>query len=183
MIFKEGIVLTPNDVDRTVPKTKSVRMPTFVETLLMVERGSLEEFLYTRELDVRYTLSFNLPNHSKLSSSYREAQFGRDSLEFARASLKLAALYCQSNRLKEPTKKEKERYKAAKRLFKHAIAVIQNVRGPDHPDLAIAEVHFAQLYTQRQKYQKVVPLLNHSITILEKYAQVISSTFSPSSLY
>lgn len=55
MVYSDSM-LTVNDVDRVVPKIKSVHMPTFVETLMMVERGTLDEFLYARELDIRYKL-------------------------------------------------------------------------------------------------------------------------------
>lgn len=60
------------------------------------------------------------------------------------------------------------RYPEAEPLFKNALAIIQNVRGPDHPDVALALNDLAELYDAEARYSDAEPLLKRAVTINEK---------------
>ncbi len=59
-------------------------------------------------------------------------------------------------------------YTRAEPLARKALALQQQARGPDHPDVAITLSTLAAILVGRRKYDQAEPLYRRSIAILEK---------------
>jgi tetratricopeptide (TPR) repeat protein len=63
---------------------------------------------------------------------------------------------------------QRGRYEDAIPLAKEVIAILEKVRGPDHPDVAAMLNTLAELYTLQGRYAEAEPLYERSLAIKEK---------------
>ena len=84
-------------------------------------------------------------------------KFGPDNILLAQGLDELAAVYFVQGR-----------YAEAEPLFKRALAIVEKVKGPEHPDVALALANLATVYEAQGRYADAEPPYVRALAIWEK---------------
>ena len=63
---------------------------------------------------------------------------------------------------------QQEHYADAEPLYKRALAIDQQVFGPDHPEVATSLRNLAALYRDENRHNEAAPLLERAVAIRQK---------------